>query len=529
MRKRSSLFSVSAFICLIISTAVPLSAFGQGSALLQRGIEQYQKENYEEAIEIFTKVREQEPASPQAAFFLGMAYKQVLDFSKAAGQLRDAVTLIPPIKEALVELIDTLYQIDKLDEAKKWLATAEGANVAPSRVAFLKGLILAKENNYPEAIKAFENAKQIDQALSQASDFQVGLIHIKESKLDKAKARFDAIITHDPLSDLASFARQYQAIVEERIYLERPLRLTVGVFGGYDTNMVLKPLETSVAENITDEKGTYLSSSVRLDYIPKLDGPWLFNAQYSLASNVNSKHTHTHDLLANNVSIAPGYNFGRFALNLNASYTNVLIRTDPDLNPDPESNPGYKRSLDYISVGPTVRYFLNQSNILELFIGYDKKTYHNQKPASPDADRDSVAPRTYLSWIWLFKEDAFLNLRYDFTNERANGRQWDNNGHRLTFNLSFSVMSEELARRFGPVTMQITGSGFFQEYSNETDFGVIKTTRRDTVYTGSMGLTWKFWKYASFIAQYTRTQSNSNVVIFEYNRDQYTAGFEFRY
>ncbi|MEI9479041.1 MAG: tetratricopeptide repeat protein [Deltaproteobacteria bacterium] len=440
-------------------------AFAAERAVLQRGIEQYQKENYEEAIEIFTKVREQEPASSQAAFFLGMAYKQALDFPKASDHLRDAVTLTPPIKEAFVELIDTLYQIDKLDEAKKWLRAAEEADVAPSRVAFLKGLILAKENNYPEAINAFEKAKQIDPTLSQASDFQIGIIHIKDSKLDKAKARFDAIITHDPLSDLASFARQYQTIVEERIYQERPLRLTVGVLGGYDTNIVSKPLETSLAENITDEKGTYLSSSVRLEYVPKLDGPWLFNAQYSMASNVNSKHTHTHDSLANNVSIAPGYNFGRFALNLNASYTNVLIRTDPDLIPDPESSPGYKRSLDYISVGPTARYLVNQSNILEIFAGYDRKTYHNQKPVSPDADPDSVGFRTYLSWIWLFKEDAFLNLRYDFSNERTNGLQGDNSGHRLTFNLSLPVMSEELAKRLGPVTLQITGSGYFQGYS----------------------------------------------------------------
>ena len=111
-----------------------------------------------------------------------------------------------------------------------------------------------------------------------------------------------------------------------------------------------------------------------------------------------------------------------FSLNLNASYTNVLLRTDPDLVPDPDSSPGYKRYLDYVSLGPTFRFMVNQNNIIEIFAGYDKKNYYNQKIASPDAIRDTEGFREYLSWIWLFREDSFLNVRYDFTKENADGR-----------------------------------------------------------------------------------------------------------
>lgn len=64
-------------------------AYAQEKSVLQQGIDQYQQENYEEAIELFTKVRRQEPASSQTAFFLGMAYKQVQDYQKAAVHLGD--------------------------------------------------------------------------------------------------------------------------------------------------------------------------------------------------------------------------------------------------------------------------------------------------------------------------------------------------------------------------------------------------------------------------------------------------------
>ncbi len=520
--------SVAFCFCLSLLLFLP-PAFAEVKATLAEGIGQYQQENYEEAIEILTEVRRQQPASTEAAFFLGMAYKQVLDYPNAAVHFQDAVTLTPPIKEALIEYIDILYQLDRLPEAKKWLATAEEVGVSPPRTAFLKGLVYAKENNFPAAIAAFEKAEQLDPALTQVCSFQISMALIKDRKLDKARTRLQAVIVHDPLSDLASFARQYLTMADERLYLEKPLHLTLSVISGYDSNIVLKPLDSAVAGGITDEQGLVLTSSARLDYTPRLNGPWLFNAQYNAASTVNSVHTHSHDSFANSIAVSPGYNFGNMALNLNASYTNVLLRTDPDLAPSPDSTPGYKPYLDYTSIGPALRLFLNQTNILEVFFGYDTKKYSNQKITSPDSIRDSTGMRDYVSWIWLFREDAFLNLRYDFANERADGSQWTNSSHRLTANLSLGILSVEQAKRFGPLNLQLTGSAFFQKYLNEYDYGTFKETRRDEAYTGSIGLAWKFWKYATLIGQYTRTQNNSNVAIYEYKRDQYSAGFEFRY
>lgn len=515
------------FICLLFFFVAPASA--ETKAALPEAIRQYQQENYEEAIAILTTVRQQEPNSSQAAFFLGMAYKQILDYPQAAIHLQAAVTLRPAVKEALIELIDALYQINRLEEAKKFVSLAEQDAIAPPRTAFLKGLILAKENNNIEAIKAFEKAKELEPGLSQAAEFQIGICLVKDKKLGKAKAFLQTAISRDPLSDLASYARQYVSLVEDQLYLTRPLRLTLSVMGGYDTNIVSKPLEAAAAADITDEKGNYLSSAARLDYIPQLEGSWLFNAQYSIASNVYSKHTHSHDSLANNFSLSPGYNFGRCALNLNVNYTNVLLRTDGDLIPTPDSSPGYKHYMDYGSVGPALRYFVNPSNIVEIFAGYDVKKYYNQKIATPDAVRDSEGMREYVSWIWLFRPESFLNLRYDFTTEAADGSQWTNKGHRLTANISLPILPEEKAKRFGPVTLQLTGSAFFQNFENEVNYGIVTDTRRDKVYTGSVGLAWRCCKYASLIAQYTRTQNDSNVPIFEYNRDQYAAGLEFRY
>ena len=526
--------SISLLSLFVVFFAGVSSAWSQQPVTLEEGIRQYQLENYEEAVEVLTKVRANNRASTAAAFFLGMAYKQVMEYPKAVDNLQDAVTLTPPIKEALIELVDVLYQIDRLDDAGKWIAVAEKEGSFPARTAFLKGMILSKENNNTGAIAAFENAKQIDPTLSQAAEFYIGVSYMKDRKLEKARERFQAVVQHDALSDLAAFARQYQSVLEQAIEQDRPLRLTVGILGGYDTNMVSKPMDAAVAGDITDEKAMVLSSSVRLDYVPKLDGPWLFNAQAAVASTVNSKHTHSHDSFANSFSMAPGYNFGTFTVNFTASYTSALLRTDPDLFPDPESSPGYKRYMDYWSFGPTLRVMVSQNNILEVFGGYDKKAYFNQKTANEESLRDSVGLREYVSWIWLFKENAFFNLRYDFNQDHADGIYWESATNRITANLSIPLFSEETAKERGQLNLQVTGGAAWQDYRYEQPYvddqgTLLMGKRRDRLYTGSFGLTWAFSKNASFILQASRTKNDSNIPVNSYERNLYMSGFEFRY
>jgi len=510
-------------------------ALDETPAVLREGIEQYRQENYEEAVELLTRARAQDSSSSVAAFFLGMTYKQLPDHQKAAISLQDAVTLSPPVKEAFLELADVLYKLNRLEEAKKWIKAAEAQAVAPARVAFLKGLILARENSNQEAVSAFEGSKQLDPAFAQAADFQIAVCYLKENKLEKAKERLKTTVLRNPTSDLAAFARQYQDMVEQRLYLERPLRLTLGIFGGYDSNLVSKPVDAAAAEGITDEGSATLSTSARLDYVPKLQGPWLFNAQYAFASNVNQKHTHSHDSMANSFSLSPGYNFGRYVVNMTAGYTNVLLRTDPAIQPQPGSSPGYKRYLDYFTGGPTVRFLLNSNHILEIFTGYDVKEYSNQKETNTEEDiRDAQGPRAYLSWIWLFVENGFFNLKYDYNSDNAEGDWWDNEGHRFSANLSIPLLSAELSRRFGPLSLQLAGSAFFQQYKHEkpyrdTDGQAKSVKRRDDTYTGSAGLAWEFWKYASLIAQYSHTYCDSNIATNEYKKDVYMGGFEFRF
>ena len=487
--------------------------FCQSPSSLNKGIDQYNNENYEEAIELLLKTREADPESSAAAFFLGLAYKQVMDYPKAISHLRDAVTLKPKIKEALVELIDVALQLEKLEEAGKWIDVAEESKIFPAKVAFLKGMLLKKGKKSKQAIESFKKAKELDASTTQSAEFQIALCYVQQHKLKKAKEGFQAAVLHAPQTDLGAYARRYQDLVEERIFLERPLRFTVGAFGMNDTNVIVAPEGGPAAMNITDEASSGLGTNFRVDYVPQIEGPWLFNAQYSFNGNFYHKHSTTHNFVSNSLYIAPGYDFGDQALNFIARYSYGLVGSSAH------------RYLNSLELGPLYRRSIGQNQILEIFGGYSREGYF-QPPVSLEEDRDSNGWLAYLSWIWTLKNRGFLNLRYEYATCNTDGSNWDNDSHKLSANVLYPLSQS--------VDLQASGQAQFQNYDNIHSFTQIALfgpprSRDDSIYQGSIGLTWEFMKRTKLIAQITRIRDDSNLSIYDYARSLYILGVEYRF
>lgn len=175
-----------------------------------------------------------------------------------------------------MELIGVLYELYEqrtLQEAKKWIEVAEKKDIYPAKIAFLKGLILRKAGKNQEAIAAFEKAKGLDKTLSESADSQIAMCYLLDGSLEEAPRRFQVAVQADPRSDLASFARRYQDMVENQLELERPFRFTLGVFGQYDTDVVLRPTQTALAPDITGEGSRVRTNNFQVDYVPNLKGP----------------------------------------------------------------------------------------------------------------------------------------------------------------------------------------------------------------------------------------------------------------
>jgi tetratricopeptide (TPR) repeat protein len=475
---------------------------------LSRGIEEYKDENFEEALEILIKAREEDPASSLAAFYLGLTYKQLMNYKDAAANFRDAVTLKPPVKEAVVELIEVLYNLGELQEAKEWLDVADREKIKPAQTAFLKGLILLKENNDIEAIKAFEKSKEIDNTLTQAADFQIGIAYMKERKLSEAREKFRAIAIVSPESDLGAFAREYEDAITKRLALEKEWRFYAGLAYQYDDNVILKP-ELEIAGLPKGEDWAAIAT-FSAGYAPRLSGPWTLNTQYSFYAN-RYRRLETYDTMSHTLTIAPGYNFKDASLNLFLGYNYTWVND--------------QRYLNSISASPQLNFSLAGNHIGQLSVGYSKREFlwtetPGGVPIPAEEDRDGDVFSASAGWIYLFSEGkGFLNLIYEVSTENTDGKNWSNVGNRGSANILVPIL--------GNVKINVSGEVYLQNYRNVHTIFDIK--RKDKTYTASGVLSYEFYSGASFLLQYAHIRDDSNIAIYDYNRNIYTAGIEYRF
>lgn len=500
-------------ICIIGICSIFLGFSADCQVLhLEKGIELYKQEKYEEAVDVLQKAREQDPTSSAAAFFLGLAYKQQADYQNAATYFRDAVTLTPKIKEALLELIEVLIRLGEkkqLDEARKWLDVAKEAAFYPAKVAFLEGMLLQKTGEDLRAIELFEKAKSLDPSFTSSADFQIAISYMNARDLKNARERLRAVVAYDPQSDLADFARRFQDSVEKRIAYERPVHITASFSGGYDSNVVLKPSDNAVAPDITGEASYFKAAFARLDFTPKVQSPWIVNASGSFFGNFyNSQVRKTHDLMSTGLNGLAGYNFGQYSLNAAANYVYTIRR-----------NPDWETLAHIIGVGPLARMSWRRNHLFELFAGYFAKDYYDA-PLVPEEDNDSVGFNAYLNWMWAYSKDAFFTFRYDLSVEDADGSNLDNSGHRFSANVSFPFITDSLL-------LQLGTNALIQNYANTHT--VFEKKRKDRIFQAFAGLSWNFYDNFRLLSHYGYTRTDSNIEIYEYDRHITTFGIEYRY
>jgi len=493
MKKLPYIAFIVAFAALAVLASLSVPAFAQGPASLKEGIELYNQESYEEAITVLTRARQEDPSSADAAFYLGMAYRQSNDLQNAYKQFEEAVGLKPLSDNAILQLIEVATLLGRFDVAGKWIGIAEENKVYPARVAFLKGTALAKQGKFEEAIAAFENCKKLDPAYTQTADFQIGVCYMNQRKFAAARDRFQSAVTQDPLSDMASYARRYQESAEHMRYIERPLRLTIGVTGQYDSNYRLlaepyggaPPAMTAYLDS-QERRSLAMQNMVRLDFVPVLPAPFVFNAGYAAMNTLHQRYSTSNDTFSNSFTLAPGVNFENFAINLVGNYTHNLKR-----------DPSYTRYSESATIGPLFRYLLEKNHILEASALYVKKNFFRTIPDRANEDQSARGLDSYLGWIWFYKERGLLNLRVGYTRDNAEGRNYENQGYRFTANVIHPLTDT--------LRLQLGGEIYLQDYRNENIY-YDNTTRKDRSYTGSVGLTWSVHKYVDLIAQYLYTR-----------------------
>jgi hypothetical protein len=96
---------------------------------------------------------------------------------------------------------------------------------------------------------------------------------------------------------------------------------------------------------------------------------------------------------------------------------------------------------------------------------------------------------------------------------------WDNTSNSLSANVVLPAGED--------VKIQLSGQGTDQKFINKhTTFGY---KREDKIYNLSAGASWECFKNSTLIGQYTRVNNGSNIGIYDYTKNMYTVGLEYRF
>jgi tetratricopeptide (TPR) repeat protein len=469
---------------------------------LDKGIGEFKAENYEEALQLLIKAREQQPESSMAAYYLGMTYNQMGEYRQASKHLRDAIRLTPSVKEAYPELIQALINLNELKEAKDWITQAEREDVKPGQITYLKGLILLREGKNSEAIDAFKKAKRMDSSLNQASDMQIAMALTKQRRFAEAKETLRAIISIDPLSEIGTYAREYEIAFDQGLKKYKSWWASAGIAYQYDDNVLLKPSRSIPDVLIRGQRDSSVITTLGFRYNPRLSEPWFFNAQYNFYADTHFSQ-HKVDFLYQTVSLTPGYQFPKGAITLPVAYSHVWLDRD-----------------QYMAVAlanPTVSFMFLPNHIGQFSMGYMRREILHDPPDRYE-NRDGNILTVSPGYIYSFKNGKGLfMLKYEFSSDNTEGKNWENTGNQINLSLLVPVIDK--------LSFTISGEMFLQDYQHTHTFFGMK--RSDRTYYGAAGMRWEVLNGLNLNLQYSHTHADSNISVYEYKRNIYTVGFEY--
>jgi tetratricopeptide (TPR) repeat protein len=502
IRKRFAPYGVIAIIFLF--TVVTFAQESGGD--LEQGIWHFKHENYEEALELLKTAREEDPASSLAAYYLGITHKKLQDYKAARPHLESAVSRKPKIKGALIELIDLLYKLGEIEEAKRWVKVAEEDGVRPAQTAFLKGLTLLKEgDSLDSAIASLKDARRLDDSLGQVVNYHIGIARLKSKDLKEARKIFNDVIEENPSGDLALFATEYTKVINNRLEQSRPLRLTYGTFYQYDDNVTLKPSGDAIATSVSNDRDSRVVYSGSAEYNLRVNDnlgsrfgyAFYYGDQLALSS---------FDVLSHIYAIQPAITFKKLAVTFPLSLTHLRV-DDRDY-------------MNVISLGTLNNLMINPKNMVQAGFTYKNKDF-KWDPFIPDENRDADEFLWQLAYYYFFTKDkkGFVTARHQMNIDDTVGRNWRYYGNETV--LSAIVPFND------KIKLTSSGKFFLQNFLKSNT--LFNEERLDTVFTLSNMLSIEVFKHAELQLQYTYVNNGSNIALYEYDRNVYSAGMQVRF
>ena len=138
--------------------SAPVFASGQSELLRARGLIDFHKGRYPNAVALFEQAVQADHQDVYALYYRAMTYGRMGQFQVAANDLRQVVQIRPDLGQAAFELGVALLRTGEYGEAVQWLDRAQRAPGLEGQACLYRGIAELRLGRIDKARSSFEQA-----------------------------------------------------------------------------------------------------------------------------------------------------------------------------------------------------------------------------------------------------------------------------------------------------------------------------------------------------------------------------------
>ena len=180
------------------------------------GVLEFQRKNYEKAIQLLNQARIQEPEHPPTLRTLGHAYFRLKKNKEAMTYIRKAIDLAPDDKESLYTLAECYHEANQTEQALRVFSHLRGDPVMGPNACLTCGIIHSEARQQEKAIQDFElglRHENIKAEVRVELRYRLATCYLKANEMGKALALLKSIQAEYPTyKDVSMLIGRYQEL-----------------------------------------------------------------------------------------------------------------------------------------------------------------------------------------------------------------------------------------------------------------------------------------------------------------------------
>lgn len=484
-----------------------------------KGIVEYGKGNYLEALEHFRAVVDLAPEDANAQFYLGLTQSRLGEFAEAIPHFAQALRFDPALQPVHYNLGFAYFQEERYPEALEQFQRAEQFDPHNAAVYFYQGSILQQLKRYQEALPPLERALQLDPSIALSAQYYRGLALFGLERDTPAREAFETARAADPQSTIAQNAQHYLDAIRIRERERRLWQVDGNASLQYDDNVTVG---NDIKISRQSDGSTVYGVAARVFAVRTPQ--WHVGAEYNFFQSIHFS-LHEFDIRSHTFGLLGRLQLEPVTLRLGANY-NII-----DLD--------NTRLTEAFTVNPSVT--IQQTETLFALVAVQYRTENFFRDVLPEQtasvrSRDGWNVRTGFDQFWLFNNKrAFVRGGYHYEVQRSVGSDWDYNGHEVSLGVQTPLWQG--------LMLDVHGTYNRPRYRNINSFsccvddrgglGILDANdtqkRTDRRFTARVTLWRDVGPYFTISASFMHVSNPSRVDFFDYRRNIATLVVSGRY